>query len=180
MGNLVYTVASGRRGKAFLAKWVSENNQEYKCIERTECSPHPVSSMSLSGDAGLVALGATDGTIILWGTERWKALKKFPEVHGLPVTCIAARPYPVPLKGDEENGAQMHAVSASADSQMAWLTMQRRSSKRKPSDVTFKDMVNSLVKAAFIGWLLYPVANEVLDKCEVELQETNLIPVISS
>jgi WD40 repeat protein len=165
-GHLVYTVASGRRGRAFLSKWELKDN-EYVCLQRTECSPCPVSAMSLSGDAGLLALGAVDGSIILWGVERWKTMKKFFEVHDLPVTCIGARPYPVPLKGDED-GVQMHALSASADSQIAWLTMQRQPSKRKHSDASFKSTINFLVRMAILAWILYPLTNEVWDKCEDE------------
>lgn len=164
-GNIVFTVASGRRGKAFLSKW-GASQDGYQCMERTECSPCPVSAMDLSADAGMLVLGATDGTVILWGVEKWKPLKTFPEVHDLPVTCIAARPYPVPLACDEENdGVQMHAISASADSQLAWLTLERRSKSRTPSDVTFKSTLHALLKAAILGWILYPVANEINEKC---------------
>ena len=39
--------------------------------------------MSLSGDAGLLVMGATDGTVTLWGIEKWKPMKTFFEVHDL-------------------------------------------------------------------------------------------------
>lgn len=170
MGDVVYTVASGRRGKAFLSRWIATKDG-YQCELRTECSPCPVSAMSLSGDAGMVVLGATDGTVIIWNVEKWRAMKKFPEVHDLPVTCIAARPFPVPLLCDEtSDGVQMHAISASADSQLAWLTMQRtRRSWGGGSDTNLKSILNSILKMAFIGWLLYPVANEINDKCHNDL-----------
>lgn len=174
MGDVIYTVASGRRGKAFLTRWVADG-KGYQCDERTECSPCPISAMSLSGDAGMVALGAVDGTIILWGIERWRPLMKFVEVHDLPVTCIAARPFPVPLLCDEDNdGVEMHALSASADSQLAWLTLQRKlpSSKRGQSDTNLKTIVHSLLKMALLGWILYPVANEIRDKCEDQMYTT--------
>ena len=85
--------------------------------------------MSQSADGSLLALGGVDGTITLWNTETLKILKKFPEVHELPVTCIAARPYSTPLQGDDE-GIVMHALSASADSKFALLTLQRRGPKK--------------------------------------------------
>lgn len=170
MGDLVYTVASGRKGKAFLSRWVATEDG-YQCDVRTECSPFPISAMCLSGDAGMMALGAVDGTIVLWGIEKWKPLKKFFEVHDLPVTCIAARPFPVPLLCDQDNdGDEMHALSASADSQLAWLTLQRRSKSSKnrpPSDVNFKMILHSMLKMAVLGWILYPVANEIKDKCDM-------------
>ena len=165
-GDLIYTVASGRRGRAFLSKWAFEAG-EYRCIERTACSDFPISAMSLSGDAGLMVLGSVNGTIILWGIERWKPMKSFPEVHDLPVTCIAARPFPVPLKGDED-GIQMHAISASADSQLAWLSLQRASRQRSSSSGSFTGFVNSTLKFAIVAWLLYPIGVEIWDKCEDE------------
>jgi WD40 repeat protein len=172
MGDLVYTVASGRKGKAFLSKWIASKDG-YQCEVRTACSPFPVSAMNLSGDAGMMALGAVDGTIILWGIEKWKPQKKFFEVHDLPVTCIAARPYPVPLMCDEDNdGDQMHALSASADSQLAWLSLQRRSKSTKnrpPSDVNFKTVLHALLKMAAVGWMLHPFVNEIKDKCDMSL-----------
>lgn len=172
-GNLIYTVASGRRFKAFISRWGLVNGQ-YNCLERTECSPCPISAVSLSGDAAMMALGAVDGSIILWGTERWKPIKKFPEVHDFPVTCIAARPYPVPLRHDELNNVQMHAISASADSQLAWLTLSRKSSKREPSNMTFKGTVDAIFKMAILCWMLYPVANEIRDKCESDYHQTGV------
>jgi WD40 repeat protein len=163
-GKLIYTVASGRRGNAYLSKWEYTKDEKYECITRTKISACPISAMSLSSDAGLLALGAVDGTVILWGIERWKPLKSFREVHDLPVTCIAARPYPLPLKVDE-NGVHMHAISASADSQLAWLSLHFPPRKpRKP--VSFKGILHSMVKLAVALCMLYPVANEVWEKCE--------------
>ena len=86
-GRVIYTVASGRRGKAFLSRWEMKEGK-YDCDVRTECSPCPVSAMSLSGDAGLLVLGATDGTVTLWGVERWKPMKTFFEVHDLVRKCV--------------------------------------------------------------------------------------------
>ena len=185
-GQLIYTVASGRRGSAFLSKWEYSNaNRSYECIQRTEVTAVPISAMSLSGDAGLLALGVVDGTIILWSIERWKPLKTFHEVHDLPVTCIAARPYPVPLKGedDEDGGVQFHAVSASADSQLAWLTLQRPPRRKRGSGgivggSSFKSTFNSVVRLALLIWVLYPVANEIRDKCEDEWDNSGLVKML--
>lgn len=128
-GRVVFTVASARRGSAFLASWV-ETPDGWKC-DRTECSTVPISAMSMSSDGFLLALGSVDGSIILWGVEDWKPLKVFKEVHDLPVTCIAARPFDVPLMSDED-GVRFHAISASADSRLGHLTLQR--SAPKPSN----------------------------------------------
>ena len=185
-GEMIYTVASGRRGSAFLSKWQYNNESgTYECSQRTECTAVPISAMSLSGDAGLLALGVVDGTIILWGIERWKPLKTFQEVHDLPVTCIAARPYPVPLKGEdsEDGGVQFHAVSASADSQLAWLTLQRPPRRKKRSvgaggESSFKSTVNLFVKLGFLLWAFSPVAKEIWDKCEDKWDSSGFVKTL--
>jgi WD40 repeat protein len=169
-GKLVFTVASGRKGKAYLSKWgYDENQNQYQCIERTVCSEYPISAMSVSCDATNMALGAVNGTIILWNVEKWRAIRLFPEVHDLPVTCIAARPYEVPLQGEEDSGVKFNALSASADSQMAWLTLQRRGPKsaaRKSSaGPPLAEYVNFLVKLALFFWIFSPVAREMMDTC---------------
>ena len=111
--------------------------------------------------------------IAMRGVERWKTLKKFPEVHDLPVTCIAARPFPVPLRSDED-GIQMHALSASADSRLACLSLEKRRPARKSSSMSFKSMMDSILRFVVIGWILYPIANEVWDKCEDEYLNNGL------
>ena len=178
-GQVVYTIASGRKGKAYLSHWEeippetddpTQARRAYELVMRTECSPCPISAMSLSGDASLLAMGSVDGTIILWSIEKWKALKRFPEVHDLPVTCIASRPYAIPLQGDEEEGIEFHAVSASADSQLAFLTMQRRG-PRKAGDgpsFSFLSTLKSVVKLIVLYYAFQPVAKEIQTKCTPE------------
>lgn len=176
-GKVVYTVASGRRGKAFLSKWVQDKPTEFSCQTRVECSDVPISAMSLSGDANLLVLGGVDGTVTMWNMENWKAFHKFKEVHDLPVTCIAARPFPLPLQG-EDNGVQMQAISASADSQLAWLTTQRRVPRQpkqaSPSKGTNRSAVSSLLRT--VWWLVilagigYPIVVDTMEKCSEELK----------
>jgi len=173
-GKVAITVASPRRGRAFLARWAEPPaGGGFKCVDRTPCSKTPVSAMSLSQDASLLTLGSTDGSVTFWSVEQWKPLKIFSEVHHLPVTCIAARPYPVPLQG-EENGVEIHARSASADSQLACLTMQRRAPKSTVpgagggtgfsllSTMTF---VNRILYVVILAWLLSPIVQEAKFKC---------------
>lgn len=172
-GKLIYTVASGRKGRAFLSKWAFDASNPasptYHCIERTPCSDYPVSSMSSSADALTLALGSTSGNVILWDVEKWKSIKVFPEVHDLPVTCIAARPWPVELQGEAESKIKFNALSASADSQMAWLTLQRRGPRSKASKSSGGPPIalhlNNLVKIAILAWLLSPLGNEIRKKC---------------
>jgi len=169
-GKLIFTVASGRKGKAFLSKWgFDETSNQYQCIERTDCSPYPISAMSISGDASTVALGAVNGTITLWNVEKWRAVKSFPEVHDLPVTCIAARPFDVPLEGEDESGVKYNALSASADSQMAWLTIQRKlpkgAAQRASSGPPLAEYINLLLKLAILFWTFSPLAKEMAETC---------------
>jgi WD40 repeat protein len=169
-GKVVFTVASGRKGKAYLSKWgYDEAQKQYLCMERKDCSPYPVSSMSISGDATTIALGATDGTVILWDTERWKAIKSFPEVHDLPVTCIAARPFDVPLQGEDQSMVKYNVICASADSQMGWLTLQRKNPKgttrNAGSGPSLALYVNTLVKMAVLVWIFSPLGKDMWETC---------------
>jgi hypothetical protein len=146
-GKVIYTIASGRKGKAFLSRWLQQPDKKFKCEIRTEIHNYPVSAMNLSGDAGLLALGGVDGTILLVDVGKWKVMKKFMELHELPVTCIAARPFSTPLKGDGE--VPFHAISASADSQMGLLTLEKRV-PRKPKAA---GELNSSKPFAPFSWL---------------------------
>mmetsp|Transcript_27171 Transcript_27171/g.40130 ORF Transcript_27171/g.40130 Transcript_27171/m.40130 type:complete len:428 (-) Transcript_27171:181-1464(-) len=150
-GNIVCSVASGRKGKAFLNKWVYANNK-YDLEIRDPIHDYPISSMNLSADGFLLALGAVDGSILLVDVAAWKVKRKFPEIHELPVTCIAARPFlNMPLAGDE-NDIPMHARSASADSKMGLLTLsKKRVKKAKPAqDLTARSSPMMLSLPAMI------------------------------
>ena len=171
-GKVIYTVASARRGKAYLYRWRLSPNDAYECQERIECSPVPISAMSLSSDGGMLALGGVDGTVILYSTEIWKVLKKFFEIHDLPVTCIAARPYSTPLKGDDE-GVLMHALSASADSRFALLTLQRRGPRKASSGSSGGSGLSSSAFFWFglLSWIMYYVVQETCQKCQEQWNE---------
>jgi WD domain, G-beta repeat len=168
-GKLVYTVASAKRGAAYLSKWgPKDGNNDYQCIERTPCSQHPASSMSISGDAATIVLGSADGNVTLWDTQKWKAIKVFPEVHELPVTCVAARPFDVPLQGEEQSLVKYNAISASADCQMGWLTLQRRNPKgagRAGAGFPLAKYVNLLVKMTLLYWIFSPLVREAWETC---------------
>jgi len=152
-GKTVYTVASGRKGSAYLSKWrvspekrpmptpgkpplsaakARASKPKLKIVEelRMECYPFPVSAVSISGDASHLALGGVDGTVTYFNVETMKPAKKWFEIHDLPVTCIAARPTHLPLPGEEEEGINVDVISASADNRLSKLTLQRRSRKR--------------------------------------------------
>ena len=169
-GNLIYTVASGKRGKAFLSKWgFDEKENQYQCFERTVCSEHPISAVSMSADASTIALGNADGNVYLWSVPKWKTIKQFKGVHEFPVTCIAARPYDLPLKGEQESGVRFNAFSASADAQLARLTTQRKvpksAAEKNSAGFPLAEYLNSLTKWALILLMLSPLARDMWSQC---------------
>ena len=165
-GKVVLTVASARKGRAFVSRWI-QRDKDYVCQVRTPCSSVPISSINLSKDGGLLALGSVDGSIILWGVQEWQALKSFPEVHDLPVTCIAARPYPVGLRSDED--FVVHARSASADSQLGILTLQRRANRKANSPSgdgsPLMDWTHRLLVTGFLVLLATPFYQDAVHRC---------------
>jgi len=150
-GKTIYTIASGKRGAAYLTKWksttlvslkgggggdggVGKNNEQQQQLNirqeyRVQCSPVPISATSLSSDCTIFALGSVEGSILLYNLETKSVLKEFKEVHDLPVTCLASRPIPnaLMLPGELEGGVNFDAVSASADNRMGRWTLQRKS-----------------------------------------------------
>lgn len=169
-GKLVYTVASGKRGRAFLSKWAfDEKENQYQCFERTACSEHPISAMSMSADASTIALGNSDGTIYLWSVPKWKTIKQFPNVHEFPVTCIASRPYDLPLNGEAKSGIRFNAFSASADAQLARLTTQRKvpksAAEKNSAGFPLAEHLNRLAKWMFMLWLVSPLAKDIWSQC---------------
>ncbi len=155
-GRIIYTAQSGRKGAAFLSVWklirrpvegektISPDNPngppqqkfvfEFQEATRKQICKYPVSAMSLSGDFSTLVLGDTDGSVTLLSTETLKPIKFFECVHDLPVTCIAARPLPIPLSGEDSTGVAVDAISASADNKLCYITKQRKSTlkpKRK-------------------------------------------------
>jgi len=168
-GKVVYTVASGKRGSAFLSKWAfDETKNQFECFDRTVCSDHPVSAMSMSSDATALALGNSEGSVLLFNILKWKPIKTFLNVHDFPVTCIAARPYEVPLKGEDKSMIRFNAVSASADAQLARLTTQRRvpkSGSSRSAGFPLAEYVNKSIKWVLLLWILSVLAQDVWEEC---------------
>jgi WD40 repeat protein len=98
---------------------------------RIKVAEFPISAVSLSGDMSTLALGDTNGTVMLYNTETYKKIKNWECIHDLPVTCIAARPLPLSLAGEDKTGIAIDAICASADSKMCYLTKQKRSTLKK-------------------------------------------------
>lgn len=174
-GAVAVLVASTRRGDGFIFQWIQkERGGEYALDKRTKCSVRPISAMSLSHDGGLLAIGNTEGTISLWSVREWAVLKTFQEVHQLPVTCIAARPYEVDLQGEEFYGVRVHARSASGDSQMGCLTLQKTATRKHRHNHSLGGgnsflslaLIHRLLLTSLCVWVLSPVAREAVDKCD--------------
>jgi len=127
----------------------------------------------MSSDATALALGNAEGSVLLFSLAKWKVVKHFPNVHDFPVTCIAARPYEVPLKGEEQSGVRFNAVSASADAQLARLTTQKRvpksASTRTSSGLPLAEYVNNSLKWALILWIISVMAQDIWEQCGEEV-----------
>jgi WD40 repeat protein len=147
-GRIIYTIQSGRKGGAFLSVWklvrrVIPNSDpngsptfsfEFQETERRQVSDYPVSAMSLSGDMKTLSLGDTNGSITLLNTATLQRVKFWESAHDLPVTCIAARPLPLPLAGEELTGISVDGISASADNKLTFVTKQRKSTLKPIKD----------------------------------------------
>ena len=96
-------------------------------VNRICVAEFPISAVSLSGDFSTLVLGDTNGSVMLLNTETFKKIKYWEAVHDLPVTCLAARPLPIPLAGEDKIGITVDAICSSADSKMCFLTKQRKS-----------------------------------------------------
>jgi len=169
-GREAVTVASAKRGKAFIARWAQERDG-FRCVDRIPCSPCPISCIDLSQDGSMLSLGAADGSVILWSVEKWQPIKTFRELHEFPVTCIATRPFPVPLQG-EDDGVRIDVRTASGDGKMGCLTTQRRAPKQasggpgKPTSIVgTMETVNKLIILCLLAWMLSPVWHEATVKC---------------
>jgi WD40 repeat protein len=166
-GNIFYTIASGRRGAAFLARWIKQDGgNTYVCLDRMACSACPVSAMVLSQDGDLLVLGHTDGNVTLWGTADWKPLKIFKEVHGFSTTGVAARPYRVRLLG-EDDGVEVHARTVSADGTLALLTLQTRVPRVAGSggDLSIMLWIHRVIAVFIFLGLMSPLVLDAIDKC---------------
>lgn len=164
-GQYIFTIQSGRRGKSFLSVWrivrvplrpqndgpngpgegapqQPQPQQQpptfrlaFQEQKRMSVADFPISAVSLSGDFKTLALGDTNGSVILLDTETFKRIKYWECIHDLPITSLAARPLPLQLAGEDKTGVAVDAICASADSKMCFLTKQRKSTLkpvRKP------------------------------------------------
>lgn len=134
-GGFVFTVASGRRGNAYLGKWHRVPAQQMNQNPEKKLPPFvpwdnycvsncPISAMSMNVEGTILSMGNVEGEILFIGAESGNLIKKF-LIHDLPVTCIAARPSSVKntfLKNT--NDLVIDAISVSADNKMAFITSQ--------------------------------------------------------
>ena len=191
-GRTIYTVASGKRGAAYLSKWKTlvplssgptpggepkplSIRQEY----RIQCSTVPISATSLSPDGTLLSLGSVDGAVMLYNLETKKVVKSF-QGHDLPVTCLASRPIPsaLMLPGEMEGGVNYDVVSASADNRLGRWTLQRKSRiqpQRQPRSKREAGALESLlwnimrVPILIFVFILMVAIHDVFDLCQEEI-----------
>jgi hypothetical protein len=184
---IIITVASPRRGAAFLTAW--HRNPEgggFGVAQRTLVSSVPVSAMAASTSTTTttpsgatttttyVALGTTDGTILIWDINHWTLLRKFDQIHELPVTCVVLRPHCFDTvdggtDDDFETTITVHARSASADGKLACLSLQKHvPTKRHPARVVSPTkrlrgmaVLHHLLSTILIVLILSPILQEI-------------------
>jgi hypothetical protein len=192
-GRTIYTIASGKRGAAYLTKWKTlvplgggaphggdaqkqlSIRQEYRIL----CSPVPISATALSPDGNLLSLGSVEGSIILYNLETQKVVKTF-QGHDLPVTCLASRPIDnvLMLPGELEGGVNYDVVSASADNRLGRWTLQRKSriqpvrQKRSRREVgAVESLVWSVLRIPLLVVMLIVMVaiHDIFDICQEEV-----------
>lgn len=132
---------------------------------RTLVSKVPISAMNASGH--YIALGTVDGSILIWNAATWKLVKQFDHIHELPVTCLAIRPEFETTDPD----VTVHVRSASADSKLAHLSLQRKVPKRRtPANVSSSDtglltFLHRMIVAIVVVWILSPMCQDAYDAC---------------
>jgi len=155
----IFTIVSSRRGNAYLSKWLQGQELSKIC-----CSNVPISSMDISHDAAYFTLGAVDGSITVIDIATLKVIRRFHEIHDLPVTCIAARP--LQISEEHEN---IVAISASADNKMAFLSLHNPSPKK-----SFYGWMMDFWIIIFIGFFSF-ILKLCFYECQQELQTWDLI-----
>ena len=172
-GDYIYTVASGRRGKAFIGKWQRVSTQQMHQNPAKKLPPFipwdnycvsecPVSAMSLDKDGKIIVIGNVEGEIKFVGAEEGHLVRKY-SVHDLPVTSIAARP--TSLENSFLRNSKkliVDAISVSADNKMAYITVQTKK-------ITLFGMVKRLFNLLLISFIIYYCGKE----CEVEIKDGN-------
>ncbi len=125
---------------------------------RIKVSNYPISAFSLSGDYSTIALGDTEGNIILLSAETFKKIKRWECLHDLPVTSLATRPLPVPLAGEDKTGVAVDVITASADQKMCFLTKQRKSTLKPVRKRSKKRSGGlSLSFILFLVWMIWAI-----------------------
>lgn len=143
-GNMVVTLHSTKRSEAYLSLWRRNPDNTFECLEKSPCSKFPATALSVSKDKKLVAFGDAEGTVFLWNKVEWKLIKKFEGVHGLPVSCIAARPSSHPFFDED---VPMHIRTGSLDCLAGTLSIFAKNPP-KPRGLDSG-------KRGFCGWLFF-------------------------
>jgi hypothetical protein len=198
-GRTIYTIASGKRGAAYLTKWktlvplssgapsapAAPSNETKLSIRqeyRIQCSSVPISATSLSSDGTLLSLGSVEGSILLYNLETRRVVKTF-QGHDLPVTCLASRPIPnvLMLPGELEGGVNYDVVSASADNRLGKWTLQRKSRiqtvRQRRQAGGMESLLWSIVRVPLLilGVIFMMAIHDVLDLCQEEMGLNALI-----
>jgi WD40 repeat protein len=143
---LMYTVQSGRRGKAYVSQWrLVSQNQSNQAQQQTGAihpgqkqmqitlaelgriciADFPISAMCMSSTATTLYCGSVEGSVIVIDAASLRLQKTYDNVHDLPVTAMSPRPsLELSPMFDMDRGVQV--VTASADSKMVRLSTRRK------------------------------------------------------
>ena len=176
-GDFVFTVASGRRGNAYVGKWQRVPIQQVNQHPEKKLPPFvpwdnycvsscPVSAMSMNMEGTILTLGNVEGEILFIGSEAGNLIKKF-SVHDLPVTCIIARPTPIrnSFLRNTKN-LVIDAISVSADNKMAFISTQ-----------TLSTTVLTFFQRIFRLFLLLLVIFYCFQECKTEVKSGNFAAI---
>jgi len=139
INNFIYTVQSGRRGKAFVSQWrlalrqpLNQHSQQPKqetvLVENNRIciAEDPISAMCMSADMSKLFCGSVEGSVIVLDAESLRVIQVFDNIHDLPITCISPRPSKRHVSPEMGIHSDVEIITGSADSKLVRLSTRRQ------------------------------------------------------
>lgn len=129
---LLYTVQSGRRGKAFVSQWeilqqkTNTAKIELAEIQRICVSDVPISAICMTFDKTALVLGSVDGSVIvisLKNANQLRIIRNYKEMHDLPVTALTSC-------YRTSRSEKIDVITASADGKLNFISFDKPPSSR--------------------------------------------------
>jgi len=141
---LLYTVQSGRRGKAFLSQWkilpkklsmspnTTSTNTNTSVVDLTETqricvSDVPISAMCMSFDNTSLVLGSVDGSVLVLSLQNpndIRLIRIYRDMHDLPITALS----PCCRRYNPTNSIStaIDVITASADGKLNFISFDKQ------------------------------------------------------